>query len=325
MLTAYTSTGAATPLRPGAPLPPQAVWLDLIAPEPDEVAAVEQATGVHVPSRGDLSEIESSSRMRSEHGALYLSAPMVSHIDTMTPRVSPVGFVLTADHLITIRFEALRPFDNFIHGFADGGPIDCSGSVFAGLIEAIVDRGADVLEAISAELDAISHLLFRSSFDEDVHRPARHEKDLRNTLRRIGSNGDLASTIRDSLLAIARIVPYVEGNGAAWLSAEVKPRLETVRHDVSSLSDYDAHLVNKTQFLLDATLGMINIEQNNIIKVLTIVSVVGVPPTLVASMYGMNFHNMPELDWAWGYPYGLTLIALSAVLPLAWFRWRGWF
>jgi magnesium transporter len=98
-----------------------------------------------------------------------------------------------------------------------------------------------------------------------------------------------------------------------------------VRQDIASLNDYDAHLVNKVQLMLDATLGLINIEQNNIIKVLTVVSVVGVPPTLVASMYGMNFHNMPELDWAWGYPYGLTLIALSAILPVAWFKWRGWF
>lgn len=326
MLTAYSSTGAATELHRDAPLPPHIVWIDLVAPDPAEVAAVERATGLHIPSRAELSEIESSSRVRAEHGTLYLSAPLVSHIDTMAPRSSPVGFVLTAERLITVRFEALRAFDSFIHDLGDAGPVDCSGAVFAGLIETIVDRGADVLEGIAAELDTVSHLLFRSGTIEDkVHRPARHEADLRNTLRQIGSNGDLASTIRDSLLAIARIVAYVEGNGASWLSPEVKPRLDTVRHDVSSLSDYDSHLVNKTQFLLDATLGLINIEQNNIIKVLTIVSVVGVPPTLVASMYGMNFHNMPELDWAWGYPYGLTLIALSAVLPLAWFRWRGWF
>ena len=121
------------------------------------------------------------------------------------------------------------------------------------------------------------------------------------------------------------MVPFVESLGGAWLPDAVKPRLETVRHDIASLSDYDAHHVNKVQLLLDATLGLINIEQNNIIKVLTIVSVVGVPPTLVASMYGMNFHHMPELDWSWGYPFGLALIALSAVGPLLWFRWRGWF
>ena len=162
--------------------------------------------------------------------------------------------------------------------------------------------------------------------DLQGHRPpAREAADLRLILRRIGASGDLASKIRDGLLGLARMVPYVESLGAAWLPEAVKPRLETVRHDLISLSDYDVHLVNKVQLLLDATLGLINIEQNNIIKVLTIVSVVGVPPTLVASMYGMNFHNMPELSWAWGYPYGLALIALSAIAPLLWFRVRGWF
>jgi magnesium transporter len=124
---------------------------------------------------------------------------------------------------------------------------------------------------------------------------------------------------------MARIIPYVTSGGDAWIPAETKPRLETIRHDLASLSDYDAYLVNKVQLLLDATLGLINIEQNNIIKVLTIVSVVGVPPTLVASMYGMNFRHMPELEWAWGYPYALALIAVSAVAPLLWFKLRGWF
>jgi magnesium transporter len=104
----------------------------------------------------------------------------------------------------------------------------------------------------------------------------------------------------------------------------VRPHLETARQDIVSLNDYDTHLTNNVQLLLDATLGLINIEQNNIIKVLTIVSVVGVPPTLVASMYGMNFKTIPEYDWAWGYPYGLTVIALSAILPLLWFKLRGW-
>ena len=109
-----------------------------------------------------------------------------------------------------------------------------------------------------------------------------------------------------------------------WVPAELKQRIKTQRSDIASLNDYEMHLTNKVQLLLDATLGLINIEQNNIIKVLTIVSVVGVPPTLVASMYGMNFKGMPELDWAWGYPYALTLILVSAVGPLLWFKKRGW-
>ena len=193
-------------------------------------------------------------------------------------------------------------------------------------MDAIADRLADILENIAGELDALSHRLFRSPATEPAARrpPARESADLRIILRRVGHSGDLASKIRDSLLGIGRIVPYVSSHAADWLPPETKARLETVRQDVLSLSDYDAHIVNKVQLLLDATLGLINVEQNNIIKVLTIVSVVGIPPTLVASMYGMNFKNMPELDWSWGYPYGLALIALSAILPVAWFKWRGW-
>jgi len=143
-------------------------------------------------------------------------------------------------------------------------------------------------------------------------------------LQAVGRSGDRSSQIRDTLLGIARIVPFALSHAADWLDAPTKADLETLRQDLASLSDYDAHLLNKVQLLLDTTLGLINIEQNNIIKVLTIVSVVGVPPTLVASIYGMNFKAMPELDWAWGYPYALTLIVLSAILTMLWFRWRGW-
>ena len=202
-----------------------------------------------------------------------------------------------------------------------------SGAVFVELMGAIADRLADVLERIAEELDTLSHRLFRVPAAQIMGRspPARESADLRVILRRVGGYGDLVSKIRDSLLGIGRIAPYVASACAQWFPPEIKQRLDTLRQDVMSLSDYDTHLVNKVQLLLDATLGLINVEQNNIIKVLTIVSVVGVPPTLVASIYGMNFKGMPELDWSWGYPYGLAMIAVSAVLPLLWFKWRGWF
>jgi magnesium transporter len=179
---------------------------------------------------------------------------------------------------------------------------------------------------VGAELDAVSKRTFRGAALKTEGRRTymRENADLRAILRRIGSAGDLASTIRDCLLGINRMVPYMTGLADAWLPREVKPHLETLRQDVISLNDYEVHLTNKVQLLLDATLGLINIEQNNIFKVLTIVSVVGIPPTLVASMYGMNFRHMPELEWIWGYPYGLTLIAVSALIPLVWFKIRGW-
>ena len=331
MLTLYHSCTAPGE-RPAdlgkATLPANVTWIDLLKPEPDEVAFVKRTTGLEVPSIEDLSEIESSSRLRHQNGAIYLSAPLIYRgADSDHPLTTPVGFVLTRERLITVRFEDITSFKTFstrdLAGESD--PLS-SASVFAGLMDAITDRLADVLENIAAELDALSHRLFHAPATEPVSRrpPARESADLRIILRRVGNSGDLASKIRDSLLGIGRIVPYVLSLTADWLPAEVKPRLDTVRQDVLSLSDYDAHIVNKVQLLLDATLGLINVEQNNIIKVLTIVSVVGIPPTLVASMYGMNFKNMPELDWSWGYPYGLALIVLSAILPVAWFKWRGW-
>jgi magnesium transporter len=330
MLTLYHSC-AAPGERPAdlakANLPANVAWIDLLKPEPDEVAFVERTTGLDVPSIGDLSEIESSSRLRNRNGAIYLSAPLIYRADSDQPLTTPVGFVLTRERLITVRFETLASFDAFANRdlAAERDPLT-GAAVFAGIMDAITDRLADVLENIAAELDDLSHRLFHNPATEPAARrpPARESADLRIILRRVGHSGDLASKIRDSLLGIGRIVPYVLSLAAEWLPSEIKPRLETVRQDVLSLSDYDAHIVNKVQLLLDATLGLINVEQNNIIKVLTIVSVVGIPPTLVASMYGMNFKNMPELDWSWGYPYGLALIALSAILPVAWFKWRGW-
>ncbi|HKS88040.1 MAG TPA: magnesium transporter CorA family protein [Stellaceae bacterium] len=308
-----------------APLPRDVVWIDLQKPDSDEIAFVERATGLRLPDFEALSEIESSSRLRQQDDVLYLSAPLVHRAIAEQPAATPVGFVLTPVLLVTVRFEPLTAFSTFAPTAQGTAP-----EVFIGLVEAIVDRVADVLEHIAAELDNLSHRLFRAGRIDPTQRgnrrrPARETADLRVILRRVGASGDLASKIRDSLLGLGRIVPYVATLEADRLPELVRHRLETMRHDIASLSDYDAHILNKVQLLLDATLGLINIEQNDIIKVLTVVSVVGVPPTLIASMYGMNFQYMPELHWSWGYPYGLVLIAISAVAPLLWFKWRGWF
>jgi magnesium transporter len=331
MLALYSNLGVRKEERTDvaeAKLPAEIVWIDLLNPDAGEIAFVERTTGLNVPSIEELSEIESSSRLRAANGALYLSAPLVRRGADDEPVATVVGFVLTPERLITVRFTELPSFAEVQSRTipADAAPLTSAG-LFCDLVEAVVDRLADALERISAELDDLSHRLFRAGPTVPLkqRRSAAESADLRRSLRRVGHNGDLASKIRDSLLGIGRIVPFVLSLGAEWLPAGVKPRLETSRQDVTSLNDYDTHLANKVQLLLDTTLGLINIEQNNIIKVLTIVSVVGVPPTLVASMYGMNFKLMPELDWTWGYPYALALIALSAVLPLLWFKWRGWF
>jgi magnesium transporter len=302
-----------------------AAWIDLFDPTPDEAALVERATGLRVPSFAELSEIESSSRLFRRDGALYMSAPAVQAAEGEA-RTSPLGFVLSPERLLTVRFAKLRGFEAFAEICRMETPSCGSAELFLGLFEAIVDRLADVLERAGDDLDRVS----RRIFHPDRQAPLRSNRGLKRTdvqlravLRSVGRTGDLVSKIRDTLLGVGRIVPYVAAN-ADWLPDGQKPRLKTLVTDIRSLTDYDAHLSNKVQFLLDATLGLISIEQANIIKVLTIVSVVGVPPTFFASMYGMNFKSMPELDWAWGYPYALALILVSAVAPLLWFRWRGW-
>jgi magnesium transporter len=310
-----------------ATLPPDVVWIDILKGSPAEIAFVERTTGLHVPTYDELVEIESSSRLRTRNGALYLSTPIVFGVENGDPKIAPVGFVLTPRCLLTVRFDALKVFDRVTERVAQSDAVHpSSAGAFAELLEAIVDRMADALERVGSELRTLSHRIFRAETRAAARarRPAREDADLREILRRIGRCGDLASDIRDTLLGIGRIVPYVTSPAVDWLPAEVKPRLETVRQDILSLADYDAHTANKVQLLIDATFGLINVEQNNIIKVLTIVSVVGVPPTLVASMYGMNFKNMPELSWDWGYPYGLALILVSAIGPLLWFKLRGW-
>ena len=304
-------------------LPADAIWIDLFDGSGAEITFLERATGIHIPTLLEVSEIESSSRLRVHQDAIYLSTPLVFHADPDEPFTTSVGFVLRRDLLITIRFADIKAFGAFAESMAKAAAAPSSAAgAFVGLLEAIIDRMADGLESVGAELDAVSKRIFRDKAPQRP--PAREDADLRATLRKVGHVGDLASKIRDSLLGLGRIVPYVTTHGADWLPPDARLTLDTVRQDILSLTEYDAQLTNNVQLLLDATLGLINVEQNNIIKVLTIVSVVGVPPTLVASMYGMNFRHMPELDWAWGYPYGLALIAVSAIAPLAWFKLRGW-
>lgn len=303
-----------------ATLPPEVIWIDMCSPTPEEIAFVERTTKLPVPSRAAISEIETSSRLSIENDVLLLSTPISFRVDGVRPATTPVGFVLAAHMLITVRFENLPAFAGFKERcFAGHSVHPSSGGLFIGLLEAVVDRMADVLEQIGGQLDEVSQLVFHTDH------PNAPNTDLQKTLQSLGRAGEGLSKIRDALLGIGRIVPFVTGLSGEWMPTEVVPHLKTLRDDVTSLADYDSYLNSKVQFLLDATLGLINIEQNNIMKVLTVVSVVGVPPVLIAGIYGMNFKVMPELDWAWGYPYAIVLMIVSALIPFIWLKRRRWF
>lgn len=310
-----------TPNAPPAGTPrADAVWIDLLDPADDEARLVAELTGLHVPTRAELSEIESSSRMRRQGDTLYLSLPLAMLSDL----VRPLGFVLSRDRLITVRFTALPSFDAVTASYAtEGNRPNSSLDVFLALLEAMVDALADVLERQGESLDRASRHIFHPRA-ATRRRPIRMDQALRAMLREVGAAGDLSTKIRDTLLGVARVAQYVVGTVGDWIAAAQRARFDTLRADLTSLTDFQTHLSDKVQFLLDATLGFINIEQNNTIKVLTIVSIVGIPPTFIASLYGMNFHDIPELSWSFGYWYALAGMALSAVLPLVWFRLRGW-
>jgi magnesium transporter len=318
-------TGTAPPCPIAAPRTAESltemVWLDLFDPTEAERALVERATGLRVPSAEEINEIETSSRLRVEGQALYLSTPLSMRLDGDS-MVSSLGFVLSSTHLITVRYAKFPAFETYqAHPWGDTRP--SSMAVFIGLLEAIVDRLADVLESVGRELDGLSRRIFHAD-QKASGRRISNDVRLRSMLRGIGRLGDLISNVRDSLLGIMRIATYASDMAASWMPPALPARFKTLRQDLASLNDYDAQLTNKVQLLLDATLGFINIEQNNGIKVLTIASLIGIPPTLIASIYGMNFKIMPELNWDWGYPYALALIALSILAPLLWAKRRGW-
>ena len=295
------------------------VWIDLLNPSPDELQHAGLACGLRLPTREDLSEIESSSRHYVEKGALYLSAPLLTGVDTGEPRLTPVGFIVTRERLITVRFDNLKSFDH-AQELARSSPPASGLEAFTLVYEAVIDRIADVLELLGSHLEELSHDIFNAP--EGTRRDSR---EMRRLLRRVGGFGDRGSKLRGTLLVSNRILPFVVDTADGSLPKELERRLKAANDDVASLTAYQENLANKVQFLLDASLGLINIEQNDVFKILTVVSAVGVPPTLVASIYGMNFKHMPELEWAWGYPYAWGLIVLTTVLPIWWFKRKGWF
>ena len=322
MLRVYRDTGAFL-TSASLDLPGEIIWIDLVDPTNEEKGFVEARAHVRLPSKDALSEIESSSRLVVEGGTIYVSTPMVAQGDTADAFLSPLGLILTKDVLVTVRFEEASAFDSVVELIRRDETLRSGTGVFTAILEALVDRGADVLERLGGELDKVSRMIFRGDPGKRQH-AVRSNAALRRVLSRVGATGDRLAIARDALLGLSRTAPFVLSLGHQWIVPEFETRLNAVSKDIASLNDFEGHLSNKVQFLLDAILGFITIEQNDLFKVLTIVSVVGIPPTVVAGVYGMNFKFMPELGWEWGYPFGLTLIVLSGLIPFLWFKWRGW-
>ena len=298
------------------------VWTDFDHPTAEEERGLEEVLGVDLPTREEMAEIESSSRIYSENGALFLTASLLSGSETERPVLAPVTFVLHPTRLVTIRYHTPSAFRSFVaHAGQSRAGISEPLSLLMALLEAVVDRLADVLEREAKALDGIATTVFGTD-------PTKRNKPgaLRAVIGRIGQRGELNAQIRDSLASLDRIAGHLaQYPGKPGFSAEVKEQAQTLVADVRSLTEYAGGMSGRIAFLLDATLGLVNLEQNDIIKFFSVVAVVFLPPTLVGTVYGMNFADMPELAQPWGYPAALGAMLVSAVVPYVWFKWRGWF
>ena len=309
-----------------------AVWVDILHPGKDEETAVERAMGIDVPTIEEMSEIEVSSRLYTEEGATFMTTMMLSHTDGDNVLLSPITFILKGEQLITVRYAEPRSIDAFIARCQKGATYTADG-VVTGLLDGLIERIGDVLERTGHELDALSDNIFaiKSPLPEKAvpaevsKREKARPRNYQSVLEQIGRKGDLLSKVRESLISFQRLLAF-----GAEIAAIRKPgkeyegRIRTLSRDVQSLSDHTTFLTQKINFLLDATLGMINIEQTGIIKIFSVAAVVFLPPTLIASIYGMNFVHMPELSWPAGYPMAIGLMILSAIVPYQFFKWRGW-
>ena len=321
MLTVYDISGNALAHRHDLPpLEPATVWLDLLNPTPEEEHHVEAALGIDIPTRDELRGIEASSRLFSRDGAHFMTAMLVTKLDSPWPVTSYVTFVLSKDKLVTVRYS--EPYSFFMYAKrAMAGEVECASApaVLVGLLEQIIDRVADLIERMQADIDKLSETVFSS----DGGKPRDGARDL--TLKTVGKQGDLTTRARESLLSLSRLLGYFASVcDQRGEDKRLKSRLDTATRDVNSLSDHLNYLNGQITFLLDATLGFINIDQNRIIKIISVVSLVFTPPTLIASIYGMNFHWLPELSLDYGYPLALLAMLATAVLPLWYFRRKGW-
>ena len=304
-----------------ADVPDSAVWFDLVNPAHEEDKLVERKVSAAVPTREEMQEIEVTSRLYVENGARYMTATLMCQSDSDTPKTTPVTFIISGHRLITVRYDEPRPFMIVGNKLARVcSPTVGGESVLMDLLDAVIDRAADILERIGSEVDQISHDIF----EPEVGRADR-TRSYNEILKAIGKKGDLASKVRESLVSIGRLLLYLanEADSMRW-AKESRAQLRGMQRDVHSLSDHAAYLSNKIQFLLDAMLGVVTIEQNNVIKIFSVAAVALMPSTLIASIYGMNFKHMPELDWTLGYPIAIALMLLAAALPYFVFKWKKW-
>jgi magnesium transporter len=296
----------------------QAIWIDLLNPSEKERQEVEKALGIHMPTQAEMCEIELSSRLYRDNGNLFMTVLTIAYSDSPKPKLAPITLILTLQQLITIRYIEPQSFNLFLSQLKKNKltkPIE----LLTELLDVSIDRLADILERVGHRLDETSEIILRPELLESTSK-----LNYRQFLYQVGIYGDLNTKARESLITFNRLVSFFEQIEGERLPKELQSRLFTVSKDIESLSSHADFLATKFNFLLDAILGMVNIDQNNTIRILSVIAVVFLPPMLVAGIYGMNFKFMPELSWYFGYPLALVVIVLAAWIPYKYFKRHRW-
>jgi magnesium transporter len=307
------------------PLPASTIWIDLMTPTMAEEKLVETLFGINVPTEYDMHEIEASSRLYSENEAIFLTAQFVERIGALTPVSIPITFILKSNRLITLRYAESLPLRVFRARLRAQAPATrfTGESILLDILEIFVDRDADLLERVSESLEQISRKVFDTQ-DDEAQAQQLGSDDFKTMLRKIGNAGGMTLKARESAVSVSRLLGYLAKGDYVFDDLASRDRIKSINRDLRSLTEHTSFLSDRVDFMLDATLGMINIEQNAIIKIVSVAAVVFLPPTVIASIYGMNFEHMPELHWLFGYPMALGLMVISAILPYFIFKHRGW-
>jgi magnesium transporter len=309
-------------LDPHETIPTDALWIDLLEPTRAEDQLVESHLGVSIPTREEMQDIEPSSLLYAENGARYMTARILCRSDTSAPKLTAISFIVTERALVTVRYDEPRSFQLFSGRLSKPGTCTAAPEgVLDGLLEAIIDRAAEVLRKVGDEIEVTS----RSVFETDAA-TSDSGKGFQNVIRNLGRHGDLISNVQESMVSLERMLLYLSANSIRpKRSSGFEAEWRTAVRDVKSIEEHATFLANKMQFVLDATLGLVNIEQSRIVKIFSVLAVIFMPPTLVASVYGMNFKSgMWELEWEHGYKMALALMLAAAVLPYVFFKWKKW-
>jgi magnesium transporter len=303
-------------------IPDGATWVDLEEPTHDEEALIERCIRMDVPTETEMAEIEPSSRLYEQGGALYMTVSVLYGVEDGEPSTTPISFVLSDNRLVTVRYATPKPIRLFSdHARRDPELVRDAPTVLVRMIDALIDRLADELEAVSSDMEQLSARIFHKSMEERRIPAAR----LTALLTRIGRTQTLLTKIRYSAVSTIRMLSFLSGaNRFQDQDSEIRHHLTSLSTDANSLSEHASFLSDNVTFLLDASLGLISIEQNAAMKLFSWAALVFLPPTLIAGIYGMNFRHMPELSWRYGYPLALALIVASAVLPILYLKRRGW-